>query len=185
MQDEMILELYWNRDETAIGATAEKYGTYCTCIAQNILHSPEDCEECVNDTWLRTWNAIPPQKPNCLRMFLAKITRNLAFDRYKAQSAQKRNKEMEMVLDELADCLTTGITAEDHAVGKELEKAINTFLKALPEREGNVFIRRYFFVETPADIGKRYGISAGNVVVILTRTRQKLRVYLQKEGYDA
>lgn len=185
MQDEMILELYWNRDETAIGATAEKYGTYCTCIAQNILHSPEDCEECVNDTWLRTWNAIPPQRPKCLGAFLAKITRNLAFDRYKAQSAQKRNKEMEMVLDELADCLTTGITAEDHAVGKELEKAINTFLKALPEREGNLFIRRYFFVETPADIGKRYGISAGNVVVILTRTRQKLRVYLQKEGYDA
>lgn len=185
MQDEMILELYWNRDETAIGATAEKYGTYCTCIAQKILHSPEDCEECVNDTWLRTWNAIPPQRPKCLGAFLAKITRNLAFDRYKAQSAQKRNKEMEMVLDELADCLTTGITAEDHAVGKELEKAINTFLKALPEREGNLFIRRYFFVETPADIGKRYGISAGNVVVILTRTRQKLRVYLQKEGYDA
>ena len=185
MEDAKILQLYWERNETAITETADKYGTYCTCIAQNILHSPEDCEECVNDTWLRTWNAIPPQRPKCLGAFLAKITRNLAFDRYKAQSAQKRNKEMEMVLDELADCLTTGITAEDHAVGKELEKAINTFLKALPEREGNLFIRRYFFVETPADIGKRYGISAGNVVVILTRTRQKLRVYLQKEGYDA
>ena len=185
MEDAKILQLYWDRNEAAITETADKYGTYCNSVAANILSSPEDREECVNDTWFRTWNAIPPQKPNCLRMFLAKITRNLAFDRYKAQSAQKRNREMEMVLDELADCLTTGITAEDHAVGKELEKAINTFLKALPEREGNLFIRRYFFVETPADIGKRYGISAGNVVVILTRTRQKLRVYLQKEGYDA
>lgn len=183
MQDEMILELYWNRDETAIGATAEKYGTYCTCIAQNILHSPEDCEECVNDTWLRTWNAIPPQRPKCLGAFLAKITRNLAFDRYKAQTAQKRNKEMECVLEELDQCVHCGISAEDHVIAEQLRMAVNEFVKALPQRDGNIFIRRYFFAEPVADIGRKYGLSSGNVAVILTRTRQKLRAHLEKEGY--
>ena len=95
MQDEKIVELYWSRDEAAIKETAERYGDYCHSVASNILSSPEDCEECVNDTYLRAWNGIPPQRPNSLRAFLAKITRNLAFDRYKAQTAQKRNKEME------------------------------------------------------------------------------------------
>lgn len=183
MQDELIVELYWKRDETAIRETDARYGAYCSRIAENILSSPEDCEECVNDTYLRVWNAIPPQRPKHLGAFLAKITRNLAFDRYKAQTAQKRNKELLCVLDELSMCITTGVSAEDYVMAKELSITVNRFVKALPRREGNVFIRRYFFAETAAEIGRKYGISPGNVTVILSRTRQKLREYLQKEGY--
>lgn len=185
MQDEKIVELYWSRDEAAIKETAERYGDYCHSVASNILSSPEDCEECVNDTYLRAWNGIPPQRPNSLRAFLAKITRNLAFDRYKAQTAQKRNKEMECVLEELDQCVHCGISAEDHVIAEELRMAVNRFVKALPQREANVFIRRYFFAEPVADISRKYGLSSGNVAVILTRTRQKLRAYLEKEGYYA
>lgn len=183
MQDEKIVELYWSRDEAAIKETAERYGDYCHSVASNILSSPEDCEECVNDTYLRAWNGIPPQRPNSLRAFLAKITRNLAFDRYKAQTAQKRNIEMECILDELDQCITTGVNAEDCVIAEELRMAVNRFVKALPQREANVFIRRYFFAESPADISCRYSLSAGNVAVILTRTRQKLKAFLEKEGY--
>lgn len=183
MLDEKIVELYWNRDENAISATAEKYGGYCSSIAGNILHSVEDCEECVNDTWLRTWYAIPPQRPRNLRMFLAKITRNLAFDRYKAQTADKRSGEITVILDELAECITTGVTAEDHVIANALKDTVNRFVRKLPLREGNVFVRRYFFGETAEDIGNRYGLSAGNVMVILSRTRQKLRIHLKKEGF--
>lgn len=183
MRDEKILELYWRRDEAAIRETADKYGAYCHSVAGNILHSPEDCEECVNDTWLRAWNVIPPQCPRSLRMFLAKITRNLAFDRYKAQTAQKRSGEIVLVLDELAQCVTSGVSTEDHVIAEELKQAVNRFVNALPRREANLFVCRYFFVQSAAQIGSRYGLSAGNVMVILSRTRQKLRAYLEKEGY--
>lgn len=183
MEDAKILQLYWDRNEAAIKETAERYGDYCHSVASNILSSPEDCEECVNDTYLRAWNGIPPQRPKCLGAFLAKITRNLAFDRYKAQTAQKRNKEMECILDELDQCISTGVDAEDCVIAEELRMAVNRFVKALPQREANVFIRRYFFAESPTDIGRRYSLSAGNVAVILTRTRQKLKAFLEKEGY--
>lgn len=185
MQDEKILDLFWSRDEAAIEQTQAKYGAYCSSVARNILQSPEDCEECVNDTWLRAWNAIPPQRPKRLRMFLAKITRNLAFDRYKTQSAQKRNAEAEVVLAELEQCLTTGISTEDHVLARELEIAMGRFVKDLPAREANVFVRRYFFADPIGDIAKRYSLTTGNVTVILARTRQKLRAYLKKEGYLA
>ena len=183
MLDEKIVDLYWCRDERAIHETAHKYGAYCHSIAWNIVHNREDSEECVNDTWLRAWNGIPPQRPTKLRMFLAKITRNLAFDKYKAQTAQKRGGEIETVLYELAECITASETVEDHVIAQELKGAVNKFVCDLPLREGNVFVRRYFFAETAAQIGQKYGMSAGNVMVTLSRTRQKLRVYLEKEGY--
>lgn len=183
MHDDRIVELYWNRDEQAIQETVDKYGAYCSCVAGNILHSPEDCQECVNDTWLRTWHAIPPQRPGNLRMFLAKITRNLAFDRYRAQRAQKRDSQMEAVLEELEGCLSEYTNPENEILARELSHAINRFVRELPVRDGNVFVRRYFFAESAADIGKRYGIAAGNVAVILTRIRKKLRLYLEKEGF--
>lgn len=183
MQDEKIVQLYWDRDEQAIRETADKYGTYCEAVAWNILRDREDSQECVNDTWLRTWNAIPPQRPRKLRMFLAKITRNLAFDKYKANNAVKRGGEMERVLYELAECTAGGTSLEDTAIASELADAVNRFVRALPERERNVFARRYFFAETMVEIGQRYGLSGKNVTVILTRTRKKLREYLKKGGY--
>lgn len=184
MEDSKIIELYWQKNTDAISETANKYGAYCFTIADNILHNTEDSEECVNDTWLHAWNAMPPQKPNVLRMFLAKITRNLSFNRYNANNAEKRGGgEIIFVLDELAECLANEADVETAYEGKELGECIRRFVRSLPEREGNIFVRRYFFTETVAEIAKRYGLTENNVMVILSRTRKKLKVELKKEGY--
>ena len=183
MEDSQIVELYWQKNANAISETADKYGMYCFTIADNILHSAEDSEECVNDTWLRAWNAIPPQKPDVLRIFLARITRNLAFNRFNARNAQKRGGgEIALVLDELGECLG-GADTEAAYEAKELRQCIRRFVRSLPEREGNVLVRRYFFAESAADIAKRYGLTENNVMVILSRTRRKLKAHLLKEGY--
>ena len=184
MEDCQIIELYRQKNTDAISATAGKYGAYCFAIADNILHSAEDAEECVNDTWLRAWNAIPPQRPGVLRLFLARITRNLAFDRYQARAAEKRGGgETALVLDELEECLGAGTDTEAAFEAEELRRCIRRFVEALPEREGNVLVRRYFFAEPVADIAKRYGLTENNVAVMLSRTRKKLKTYLAKEGY--
>ena len=184
MEDSQIIELYWQKNADAISETSSKYGAYCYTIADNILHSIEDSEECVNDTWLHAWNAMPPQKPNVLRMFLAKITRSLSVNRFKARSAEKRGGgEINLVLDELADCLAGGTNVEAEYEVKELEQCIRRFVRGLPERDGNVFVRRYFFTEPVVVIAKRYGLTESNVTVILSRTRKKLRLKLAKEGY--
>ena len=184
MEDNQIVELYWQKNADAISETASKYGSYCFAIAENILHNTEDSEECVNDTWLRAWDAIPPQKPDVFRTFLAKITRNLAFNRFNARNAQKRGSgETALVLDELAECLGGGTDAETAYETKELRQCIRHFVRSLPEREGNVLVRRYFFAEPIADIAKRYGLTKNNVTVILSRTRRKLKAHLVKEGY--
>lgn len=184
MEDGQIIELYWQKNPDAISETADKYGTYCFKIADSILHNIEDSEECVNDTWLHAWNAIPPKRPSVLRLFLAKIARNLAFDRFSALNAEKRGgTELVLVLDELAECLGGGTDTESAYETKELGECIRRFVRALPEKNGNVFVRRYFFAESVADIAKRYGLSEGNVMVILSRTRKKLKDHLQTEGY--
>ena len=184
MEDSQIVELYWQKNENAISETAKKYGAYCFTIAENILHSTEDSEECVNDTWLHAWNAIPPQRPDVLRMFLAKITRNLSLDRFSARNAEKRGGgEIALVLDELGECLGGGEDTEAAYEAKELRQCIRRFVRTLPERDGNVLVRRYFFAEPVADIAKRYGLSENNVMVILSRTRKKLKAHLLKEGY--
>lgn len=184
MEDSRIVGLYWQRNPDAISETAGKYGAYCFSIANHILRNTEDSEECVNDTWLQAWNAIPPQRPGALRMFLAKITRNLSINRFHAQSAEKRGAgEITLVLDELAQCLPGGTDVEAEYEGRELGECIRRFVRALPEREGNVFVRRYFFTEPAAAIAERYGLSEGNVMVILSRTRKKLKAKLIREGY--
>ena len=184
MEDSQIIELYWQKNTDAISETAGKYGAYCFAIADNILHNPEDSEECVNDTWLHAWNAIPPQKPKVLRMFLAKITRNLSIDRYNARNAAKRGGgEIALILDELGECLGGGADTEAAYEAKELRQCIQRFVRALPERDGNVLVRRYFFAEPIADIAKRYGLTENHVTVMLSRMRKKLKAYLLKEGY--
>ena len=184
MEDCRIIELYWQKNADAISETSSKYGAYCFTIADRILHSTEDSEECVNDTWLHAWNAMPPQRPNVLRMFLARITRNLSVNRFNARSAEKRGGgEMILVLDELADCLAGETNVEAEYEARELEECIRRFVRGLPERDGNVFVRRYFFTEPVASIAGRYGLTENNVAVILSRTRMKLRAKLAKEGY--
>lgn len=184
MEDDRIVELYWQKNTVAITESKNKYGAYCFTIAENILHNKEDSEECVNDTWLHTWNAIPPQRPHRLQMFLAKITRNLSFNRLKAKTAKKRGGgEIFLVLDELAECLASESDVENSYAVKELGQHINSFVRTLPEQEGNVFARRYFFTEPVALIAKRYGLTENHVMVILSRTRKKLKTLLIKEGY--
>ncbi|MBQ7015240.1 MAG: sigma-70 family RNA polymerase sigma factor [Clostridia bacterium] len=181
MTDEKIIELFWQRDETAIGELSAKYGNYCGVVCGNILDNLQDKEECLNDTWLRAWNSIPPQSPKNLKMFLAKITRNLAIDRYKRQKSAKRGRgETELILEELEECISHKYDVEREVFSKEIGIAINEFLKTLSERDRNVFIRRYFYAESAEKIAKRYTLKATHVPVILTRTRMKLKNYLMK-----
>lgn len=184
MEDSQIIELYFKRKEEAIKETDSKYGSYCFAIADNILHNAEDAEECVSDTWLKAWNAIPPGRPTVLRMFLAKITRNLSFNRFHARNAEKRGGgEVHLVLEELAECIANESDTESEYIAKELEQSIRSFVRELPEREGNVFVRRYFFTEPVAVIAKRYSMTDNHVMVVLSRTRKKLKEHLSKEGY--
>lgn len=185
MKDEAIIKLYWQRDEEAIELTKAKYGPYCYSIADNILHSSEDSEECVGDTYLRVWNSIPPQWPEKLKLFLGRITRNLAIDRYKYNRASKRGSgETELILDELGECISSPEDVDSQVEAKELAASISCFLRRLPDRDRAVFVRRYYFAESAEVIGKRFTLSPGNVGVILSRVRAKLRKYLEKEGYD-
>ncbi len=185
MDDEKIVQLYFERDEQAIQETANKYGNYCTSIAKNILGNSVDAVECVNDTYLNTWNSIPPHKPKMLSTFLGKIVRNLAFNRYKYNHADKRGGgELPLVLDELAECVSGSDNTEDAYLMKELVSTINKFLSTLPEVNRNVFIRRYWHTESIVDIAKRYGIESTAVSMMLKRTRAKLHNYLIERGYN-
>lgn len=184
MNDSQIIELYWNRDPQAISASEEQYGAYCFTIANGILGDAQDSEECVNDTWLRAWNAIPPTRPNILKVFLAKITRHLSFDRYKAARALKRGGgETKLVLEELAECIADESDVEGQVNAQELGRVINGFVASLPERERDLFVRRYFFAEGAQRIADRYGLNENYVHVTLSRVRKRLRNHLSKEGY--
>ncbi len=184
MNDSEIIELYWNKDSEAVAASAEQYGAYCFTIANGILDDAQDSEECVNDTWLRAWNAIPPTRPSVLKVFLAKITRHLAFDRYKARRSLKRGGgETLLVLEELAECIRDESDVEGQVNAQELGRVINQFVAALPEREQNLFVRRYFFSESAGMIADRFGMNENHVNVTLSRVRRRLRKHLSKEGY--
>lgn len=184
MDDEKIIELYFARDEQAVAETDRKYGSFCFNLANTILNNREDAEETVSDTYIKTWNAIPPRKPQVLKMFLAKITRNLSFSRWRKQSAEKRGGgAIELVLEELDACIPAPGTEEDHLEGKELAKAIRCFLNTLSQRDQDIFLRRYFFVEETDAIARRYGMKPATVLRTLSRTREKLRAYLSGEGY--
>lgn len=184
MEDEQIIELYTARDERAITQTDQKYGAYCLQVANSILGDEQDAEEMVNDTWLRAWNTIPPRKPNMLKLYLAKITRNLSFSRYRAVTAEKRGGgQMVLALEELSQCASNVDAPESLVELGELTASIQRLLETLTDRDRHVFIRRYFFVEATADIARRYGLKESNVLMILTRTRKKLKAHLIKEGY--
>lgn len=185
MKDDQIIELYWQRDENAIRETQTQYGNYCHAIAEHILHDDKDSEECVNDTWLQAWNNIPPQRPTYLQLYLAKITRNLAFARYRMSHAKKRGGgEVNVVLEELAECLAGTSDVETEYLGQELADSINRFVRSLPELKGNLFVRRYFYTEPVSAIAKRYGLTENHTMVILSRVRKKLKIFLEKEGYE-
>lgn len=184
MTDEEIIQLFFQRNEVAIKETNKKYGQYCFKIANNILNNKEDSEECLNDTWMKAWDSIPPTKPRHFNLFLAKIVRNLSFNKYKSKHTHKRgNGEIALVLDELEECIAGQSDVEKIYIAGELQTTINEFVRDLPEKEGNVFIRRYFYSESIKEISKRYHKSENNVRVMLNRTRKKLKAKLEKEGY--
>ena len=183
MEDKEIIKLYFEKDEKAIAETSAKYGAYCKTVAENILKNTEDSEECFNSALLCLWNSVPPQKPENLKIFIAKITRNIAINNFKAKFAEKRGgKESFAAFEELSEFIPEKNGVEESFEAEELEKNINFFVKNLPEKERNIFIRRYFFFESMNKIGERYGFSENRVSVILFRTRKKLRKYLEKEG---
>ncbi len=183
MDDQQILGLYLERSETAIAETAKKYNRYCNKIAFNILHSQEDVEECVSDTYLKAWDSIPPNEPQSLAAFLGKITRNLSLNRWKLLSAQKRGGgQMVAVLSELEECVAGADTIESSLEEKELTRTINTFLKAQPKESRKIFVKRYWYLHSVAEISEQMGISQSKVKSALFRTRNKLKDKLQKEG---
>lgn len=180
MDDKTIVALYWERSEAAIEHSQQKYGTYCYCIANRILHSHQDSEECVNDTWVRAWHAMPPERPSFLQAFLGKITRNLALDRYAYDRAQKRGAEVDRIAEEYWQCVPSGEPSlADQAA---LHDAINGFLATLPKRTRIIFMQRYWYLCSIEQIAAEHGLAAGNVKVILHRTRRSFKEYLVSKG---
>ena len=185
MDDDRIIELYWARDEKAISATAEKYGSYCGAIARNVLGNESDAEECVNDTWLSAWRSIPPNRPTRFSVFLGKLTRNLAFNQYKRDRRYKRyGGELDIVLDELEECVSDGDGVEQTYDRRELVGAVNEFLGLLTEKQRDIFVRRYWYTESVDGIARRWGVSGAAVSMILRRLRIKLKDHLTERGYE-
>ena len=182
MEDSRIIALYWERDEQAIAETAGKYGAYCHQIAQNILNNLQDSEEGVNDTYLRAWNAIPPQRPTRLGAFLGKITRHLALDKFKARHAGKREGDCFIAsLEELGACLPSG-EYEAEADARMIGEAINEFLSKEAPTARKIFVCRYFYGDAIEDICRRFSMSESKVKSSLFRSRSRLRAHLEKEG---
>lgn len=185
MDDVKIVQLYWDRDEQAIPATSEKYGNYCTSIAKNILGNREDAEECVNDTYLHAWNSMPPHRPSILSTFLGKITRNLALNRNKYKTADKRGGgEANVVIDEIAEFVSDTDSVEQEIDRKELIRTIDDFLDSLPTEKKSIFVCRYWYFDSISDIANRCGMTENNVSVTLNRLRLKLHNYLLERGFE-
>ena len=185
MEDLQIIELYFRRDETAISETENKYGAFCRGVAKNILTLEEDAEECVNDTYLKAWNSMPPHWPEHLAAFLGKITRNLSFNRYRHNHAEKRGGgEIAFILDELTDCVSGIDNVEQIMERQELIQAFNTFVRGLPSKKRVIFTRRYWYADPISDIAKDYHMLQGTVSKTLERTRKQLKAYLTERGFD-
>lgn len=184
LEDSKIIELFFARAEQAIVELSAKYGTVCGRIARNILKNDLDAEECVNDTYLAAWNTIPPQKPNPLRTYIFRIVRNISIAKYHANTSVKRNSIYDVALDELENCLPASITVEQEISAKELSRQIDRFLATLDEENQMMFVRRYWYSDSISDIAERFQTSNNNVSVRLSRTREKLKTHLKKEGFE-
>lgn len=185
MEDTRIVQLYWDRDQTAISETSTKYGNYCTSIAKNILGNNEDAEECVNDSYMKAWNSMPPHRPNMLSTFLGKITRNVSFNRYKHNNADKRGgSEISAVLDELSECVSGKDNVEQEIEYKELVKVIDSFLDTLSPEKRSIFVCRYWYTDSISEIAKQFNMRENTVSMTLNRIRAKLKKHLTERGYD-
>ena len=184
MDDSQIVALYLERNERAIKETSVKYGRYCYAIAYNILSNKEDADESVNDTYMKTWECIPPHRPIILSTFVGKITRRISLHRCRDKNRMKRGGgQVSRALDELEECIPTENDVESDMERKQLSQAINAFLGTLPEKEREVFVCRYWFLASVQEISKRFEFSEGKTKTMLFRTRQKLKEYLIEEGF--
>lgn len=185
MEDEQIVALYWQREETAIRETEKKYDRYLTKIAYNILSDLEDSREQVNDTYLAAWNSIPPHRPSVLSAYLAKITRRLSIDCWRSRNRDKRrDSQYALSLSELGDCVSGGNTTEEGFQQKLLADAIAVYLRAISEEARNAFIGRYYFLDPLKEVAAYCGMSESKAKSLLYRTRLGLRDYLIREGFD-
>ncbi len=182
MEDAAIIGLYWARDERAIAASDAKYGGLCRGLSQSILDSREDAEECVNDTWQRAWDTMPPQRPGCLRAYLAKIVRNLSIDRWRARRADRRGGGMEELLAELEDCLPAAPSAEELTEVRETARAIGRWLDTLSPADRRAFLRRYWYGQRVDRVARQAGCSPNSMAKRLGRLRAGLRKALEQEG---
>lgn len=184
MQDESIVALYWERDEAAIKETKNKYERYLSKIAYNILSDFEDSQESVNDTYLAAWNSMPAHKPNILSTYLGKLTRRISIDIFRKKNRNKRRaSEYALSLNELGDCISVGDDLEETMEIKLLASAINDFLRTLPADARNLFVGRYYFLDSLQDAAQYCGMSESRAKSLLFRTRCNLKVYLEKEGF--
>ena len=183
MNDAEILDLYWARNEAAIDATAQKFGPYCRTVARNILGNPQDEQECLNDTWLAAWNSIPPQRPALFKAYLGKLARRISLKKWRERSALKRGGgEIPLALDELAECIPGGCVEAELDVS-ELARLLNRFIEGLPADDRRVFLRRYWYLDSIAEIAARLSFSESKVKSMLHRLRQRLMKRLKEEGY--
>lgn len=182
MQDNEIIELFFSRNELALQATEAKYGKYCFSIAYNILYNREDADESVSDTYMGAWRSIPPHRPAILSTFLGKLTRRISLNKRRNSARAKRGGgEFTLAIDELSECVASARTTEAELEQKELSECINTFLSTLGQTERDVFVCRYWFLASIAEIGKKFSFSESKIKSMLHRTRQKLKKYLEKE----
>ena len=185
LDDERIVELYLSRDESAIKETSEKYGSRLRSLAYGIVNDAQTAEECENDTYLEAWNSIPPHDPKSyLYAFLARITRHISLNRCRDGSRLKRSAVICELSAEMEECLPAPDDSEYRIDDKLLGEAINRFLSTLDEEKRNVFIRRYWFLDSVTDISARFDISESKIKTMLFRCRNKLREHLKKEGYN-
>lgn len=184
MEDLEIIALYWAREEQAIGETSAKYGGLCRTIVDRILTSREDGEECLNDTWLGLWNAIPPRRPNHLAAFAGRVARNLALKRYDYVTAARRSPEAVRSLEELGECVSGGQSVETEVENRRIEEAISRFLRQQREEARTVFLLRYWHFMTIGDICRRTGFGESRVKSMLSRMRRRLREHLEQEGIE-
>lgn len=183
LHDDAIIELYWNRDEAAITATDDKYGRYLFAIAYNVLHDRMDCEECLDDTYLSTWNQIPPKRPSVFQVFLSRITRNIAIDKYRASTADKRiPSELTVSLSELDDCLPSLDNIERQHHMHEIATVLNSYLRTLSKKTLTIFVCRYYFADSIADIASMLQVNESTVYRTLSRIRKGLKERLMQEG---
>lgn len=185
MQDQQIIRLFWERKEDALVHTERKYGAYLFKVSHNILADPEDSRECVNDTYLAAWNSIPPHRPANLCAYLSKITREISIDAFRRRSALKRYaSEYALSLEELGDSFSRSTTPEEMLDAKMLQETVNRFVCALPEDAQRAFVGRYFFLDSLKKVARYCGMKESKLKTLLYRTRQQLRNYLIKEGFD-